>query len=72
MEHSDLGGAIYDMRAKLGLPSSLRETGFAEKDLDKLVRITIETDNGYNPVPVTEEAVSEIVAQMWGGERPRR
>ena len=69
---SDLGGAIYDMRAKLGLPSSLRETGFAENDLDKLVRITIETDNGYNPVPVTEEAVSEIVAQMWGGERPRR
>lgn len=69
---SDLGGAIYNMRAKLGLPSSLRETGFAEKDLDKLVRITIETDNGYNPVPVTEEAVSEIVAQMWGGERPRR
>ncbi len=67
---SDLGGAIYDLRSKLGLPSSLREVGFAEDELGKLTRITIETDNGYNPVPVTEEAVSEIVAQMWDGERP--
>ena len=69
---SDLGGAIYDMRAKLGLPKSLREIGFDRKDLQTLVTITIETDNGYNPVPVSEEAVSEIVGQMWNGDRPQR
>ena len=60
------------MRAKLGLPKSLREIGFDRKDLQTLVTITIETDNGYNPVPVSEEAVSEIVGQMWNGDRPQR
>lgn len=66
----ELGGAIYDLRTNLGLPTSLQEIGFAKEDLDKLVKITVDTDNGYNPAPVTEESVSAIVEQMWSGERP--
>ena len=65
-----LGGAIYDLRAEMGLPASLQEIGFAEKDLATLVKITVDTDNGYNPAPVTEESVSAIVEQMWSGVRP--
>ena len=65
-----LGGAIYDLRAEMGLPASLQEIGFAEKDLATLVKITVDTDNGYNPAPVTEESVGAIVEQMWSGVRP--
>jgi len=66
----NLGGKIYDLLGVLGLPSGLCEIGFAEENLDKLIRITLETDNGYNPVPLTEEAVRGIVTEMWLGRRP--
>lgn len=69
-EVSDLGGAVYDLRKKLGLPSGLKEIGFRHEDLKKLIDITVETDNGANPVKVTEEVVTGIVNKMWEGERP--
>lgn len=65
-----LGGAIYDLLGKLGLPNSLRGIDFKESDLPELVRIAVETDNGYNPAPVTTEAVAEIVENAWLGRRP--
>lgn len=70
IEVAELGGAIYDLREKIGLPASLQEIGFVKEDLTTLVNITVDTDNGYNPAPVTKETVSAIVEQMWYGERP--
>jgi maleylacetate reductase len=68
---SNLGGAVYDLLGLLGLPCSLSEIGFVQENLDTLVKITVETDNGYNPAPVTAESVKEIVNEMWLGRRPQ-
>lgn len=65
-----LAGAIYDLIGNLGLPNSLQQIGFKGDDLDKLIQITVDTDNGYNPVPVTREAVESIVQELWLGRRP--
>lgn len=67
----EIGGNIYDLRKEIGLPSSLKEVGFKEIDLERLIEITVETDNGQNPVPASRKCVSEVVMNMWNGERPR-
>lgn len=66
----EIGGFIYDLRASLGLPQSLKEVGFKEEELARLISITVETDNGQNPVAVTEDCVTEVVYNMWNGVRP--
>lgn len=66
----DLGGAIFDLLVDLELPTRLAELGVAERDLEAVVGITLETDNGTNPAPVTAEAVRAIVADAYHGRRP--
>jgi alcohol dehydrogenase class IV len=68
---ADLAGAIFDMMAEVGLPTSLAAIGFAESDLDRAALITEETDNGSNPGPVTRSAVRDILNDAFHGHRPR-
>jgi len=64
------GGAIFDLLLESGLPTSLKEIGFSEDELDRAAAITIETDNGLNPVPVTEQIAREILDEAYHGRRP--
>jgi alcohol dehydrogenase class IV len=66
----DLGAAIFDVLASLQLPTSLRQIGFEERDLDRVAQISIETDNGENPYPVTLESVRRILNDIYLGTRP--
>ena len=66
----DVGAAIFDLLAESGLPTSLQAIGFDAADLDAAVRITVETDNGLNPAPVTAEAVRAILDDAYAGRRP--
>ncbi|MCO5066618.1 MAG: maleylacetate reductase [Rhizobiaceae bacterium] len=66
----DVGGTIYDLLVETGLPTSLKEIGFDEEELRRTARITAETDNGLNPVPVTEEVAYEILENTFAGKRP--
>jgi maleylacetate reductase len=65
-----LGAAIFDLLASLQLPTSLREIGFAEQDLDRVAQISIDTDNGENPYPVTLAAVRRMLDDIYNGTRP--
>lgn len=66
----DLGATIFDLMASLGLPTSLKEIGFKESDLDRVAQISIDTDNGENPYAVTLAAVRRILDDVYHGRRP--
>jgi alcohol dehydrogenase class IV len=66
----NLAGTIHDLLRELGLPVDLRSVGVREEDLERIVRITVETDNGLNPGPVTADSVSAIVRAAFVGARP--
>lgn len=72
METDDLGGAIFDLLVELGLPTGLESVGIRDEQIADIARITVETDNGLNPGPVTQEAVEEITRAAYFGERPSR
>lgn len=70
MQTDDVAGAIFDLIAELGLPTRLTDVGIKESDLERIVQITVETDNGLNPGPVTYDAVSDITRMAFQGQRP--
>lgn len=65
-----LAPALFDLLVDAGLPTSLAEVGITEAQLDDIARITVETDNGLNPGPVTVAAVRAITLAALRGERP--
>jgi alcohol dehydrogenase class IV len=65
-----LAGAVWDLLADIGLPTKLTDVGIQESDIDEIVRITVETDNGLNPCPVTTEAVRGVTLAAYAGKRP--
>ncbi|WP_037451112.1 maleylacetate reductase [Skermanella stibiiresistens] len=67
---TDVAGAIFDMTKAVGLPIRLTEVGFDGGAIDEAARITVETDNGLNPGPVTVEAVRGILEAALAGRRP--
>lgn len=66
----DLGAGLFDLLAASGLPQTLRAVGLDESIVDRAAKITIETDNGLNPAPVTYEAVAQILRDAIDGKRP--
>lgn len=70
LEVTSLGGAIFDLLAEIGLPNRLSAVGIDDTHVDEIVRITVETDNGLNPGPVTTDAVRRITLAALHGERP--
>lgn len=68
----DVGNAIFELLIELCLPTSLAEVGIRPADVSDIARITVETDNGLNPGPVTMEAVSSIIEDALRGNRPRQ
>ncbi|MCF8482919.1 MAG: maleylacetate reductase [Rhodospirillum sp.] len=70
MDVDNLAGAIHDLLVALDLPVRLTDAGITERDIERIIAITVETDNGLNPGPVTSEAVREIVLAAFTGTRP--
>jgi maleylacetate reductase len=65
-----LGAGIHDLARSLNIRMGLTDTGLDPSALDTAARITVETDDGYNPGPVTVEVVRGILDAAWNGERP--
>ena len=65
-----LGAGLYDLARSLHVSMGLSGTGLSRDALDEAARITLETDDGDNPGPVTFEAVRDILEQAWQGKRP--
>ncbi len=66
----NVGAALFDVMVRVGLPKSLAEVGFDAADIPRAAEITMETDNGLNPGPVTLADVRELLDNAHAGRRP--
>jgi maleylacetate reductase len=67
---SDAARGLYDLNARLGLPTGLKDLGMREEDLAKAVDVvaTVKIDH---PRPVAKADLAEIIRQALFGEPPR-
>lgn len=65
-----LGAALFDLLGDLGLPTRLQDLGITAGQVSDIARITVETDNGDNPAPVTQAAIEAITHAALEGRRP--
>jgi maleylacetate reductase len=63
----DLAGGLFGLFTAAGVPTSLRELGLAEEQVEEAAKAFKPTDN---PIPVTEDLVREILTRAWAGTRP--
>jgi len=66
----NVGAALFDLMVGVGLPASLKEVGFDRANIERAAEITVETDNGLNPGPVTIEGVRALLEDAYAGRRP--
>lgn len=64
-----LAAKIYDLSKQCHGPSSLRELGVKESDLDMVVQQTIATPY-WNPAPLEENRLRKLLQRAWQGQRP--
>ncbi|MBS0344037.1 MAG: maleylacetate reductase [Proteobacteria bacterium] len=65
----DAAGAVWDLAHGNGVPTSLRELGMAEADLDRAADIATERPY-WNPRPVDRAAVRAVLQAAFEGARP--
>lgn len=66
---ADLGQGMREFALRLGAPSSLRELGLRESDLDRAADLAVRNPY-WNPRPVEREAVRALLQHAWAGDRP--
>ena len=62
-------GALFDLLAKVGAPTTLEAIGMKEEDLEKAAEIALSKPY-YNPREVTLEGVRELLKNAYAGIRP--
>ena len=65
------GGGLFDLAFNLGAPTSLKEIGMSESDLDKAAEIATSAPY-WNPRPIDEEAIRALLDDAFHGRRPSR
>jgi maleylacetate reductase len=60
---------LFDLAKGLGAPTALKDIGFKESDIE--VALSVALSNPYwNPEPIVEGAVRELLRNAWEGRRP--
>ncbi len=65
----DPAGAIFDLTAAAAGPTSLRELGLAEADLDRAADLAVASPYP-NPRPLVRDDLRELLQNAWRGLRP--
>jgi alcohol dehydrogenase class IV len=66
---SDAAQGVYDLILRLGAPTSLKQIGMKEEDLDAAADLA--TRYPYaNPAPVTREGIRKLLDDAYYGRRP--
>ncbi|UFN48469.1 maleylacetate reductase [Roseomonas sp. OT10] len=65
----DAPGGLFDLAARLGVPSALRDIGMPEDGLDRAAALATEKPVP-NPRPVTSRAIRDLLDDAWQGRRP--
>jgi len=63
------GSGLFDLASNLGAPTSLKEIGMSESDLDKAAEIATSAPY-WNPRPVDKEAIRALLDDAFNGRRP--
>jgi maleylacetate reductase len=66
---ADAPGAVFDLVRNAGGPTSLRELGLAETDLDRAAELAVAKPYP-NPAHVTRDGIAGLLRRAWAGERP--
>ena len=67
---SDAARGLYDLNARLGLPTGLKGLGLREEDIGKAVEIVAAVAIDH-PKPVSKADLLDIIAQAYAGAPPR-
>ena len=65
----DPAAALHDLAAGMGAPTSLKQLGFREADLDRAAALTVEHTR-YNPRPLDLPSIRAMLQSAWEGRRP--
>jgi protocatechuate 3,4-dioxygenase beta subunit len=66
---ADAPAAVYDLIVEAGGPTSLRELGLAEADIDRAAELA--TASPYpNPAPLTRDGIAQLLRHASTGEHP--
>jgi maleylacetate reductase len=64
-----VGGGLHDFATAIGAPSSLRDLGLTQVDLDRAADLA--TENPYwNPRPIDRKSIRGLLQSAWEGRRP--
>jgi len=66
----DAARGLYDLNARLGLPTGLKDLGLAEKDLGKAVEV-VSAVKITHPKPVSKSDLENVIGQAFAGAPPR-
>jgi alcohol dehydrogenase class IV len=66
---TDAPAALFDLAVSLGLPTSLRQLGLREHDLEVAADLAITTPYP-NPAPITRAGIRRLLQHAFDGQRP--
>src|SRR3954451_25484713 len=71
LQTDDLASGLFELFAKAGVPTSLRELGLTEAQAaEAAVEAAEKFQRIDNPVPVTVKLTTDILTRAWAGTRP--
>src|SRR6185436_14626101 len=65
----DAAQGIYDLAARLGAPTALKDIGMPQDGLDRAARLATENQY-YNPRPIEYAGVRQLLEEAFQGTRP--
>ncbi|WP_424140127.1 maleylacetate reductase [Roseomonas chloroacetimidivorans] len=69
LDVQDAPAGLFDLARSLGAPTSLRELGVAEGELDRVADLAT-TQPYWNPRPVDRRGIRALLDDAWHGRRP--
>ncbi|EED70526.1 maleylacetate reductase [Comamonas testosteroni] len=66
---SSAAAGLFDLAKDLGAPTALRDIGFKESDIEVALKVAM-SNPYWNPEPIVEDAVRELLRNAWEGRRP--
>lgn len=60
---------LFDLAAELGAPTALKNIGMREEDIETAVKVAL-SNPYWNPEPIVEASIRELLQNAWEGLRP--
>jgi maleylacetate reductase len=70
LNSDDAAEALFDFAVSIGAPTSLRQLGMRESDLDRATQLSVEPPP-WNPRPADFTAIRALLGDAYHGRRPR-